>query len=223
VAAPDPARTSGVPADLPREIPGGRPRDRDATARSLLAAAVRVLAQDGFTALGPQAVAREAGCDKKLVYRYFGGIDGLIEALGSELALWLGGPPPVMPPGAKYAERAAELLIGYAALLRRDPALLRILAWELAGPSPALLALEQRRAVAIQAWAAEALAGTAPPPGVDAAAVNAILLAAVHYLSIRAESVGQFAGADLASPEAHARLDAALRFLVQRAYANPPP
>jgi len=195
-----------------------RPRDRDATERSLLAAAIRVLARDGFAALGPQAVAQEAGCDKKLVYRYFGGISGLIEALGGELALWLGGPAPKAMPDAPYGERAEALLLGYAAQLRADPALLRILAWELAEPSPALLALEERRSVAIQRWAGAALSGAVPPPEADAPAVNAILLAAVHYLALRAETVGQFAGLDLSTPAAIARLDSALRYVVQRVY-----
>lgn len=195
-----------------------RPRDRDATERSLLAAAVRVLARDGFAALGPQVVAQEAGCDKKLVYRYFGGISGLIEALGAELALWLGGPAPAAATDAPYGERAEALLLGYAAQLRTDPALLRILAWELAEPSPALLALEQRRSVAIQQWAGAALAGAAPPPGADAQAVNAILLAAVHYLAMRATTVGEFASLDLSTPAAIERLDAALRYVVRRVY-----
>ena len=33
---------------------------------------------------------RRAGCDKQLIYRYYGGMDGLVDAIGGELARWFG-------------------------------------------------------------------------------------------------------------------------------------
>ncbi|RJF88756.1 TetR/AcrR family transcriptional regulator [Oleomonas cavernae] len=55
-------------------LPG--PRDRAATQARLVAAAGNVLARDGFAALGVNRIAVEAGCDKVLIYRYFGGWKG---------------------------------------------------------------------------------------------------------------------------------------------------
>ena len=195
-----------------------RPRDRDATARGLLAAAMRLLARDGFTALGTNAVAAEAGCDKKLIYRYFGGMDGLVAALADELSLWLGGPPPASPPEASYAERIEALLTGYATGLRGDVALQRILAWELAETSEPLRRLEAARSAAFGRWVGGVLEGAERPEGVDAPAVNAVLLAALHYMTLRGRTLGRFAGMELSTPEGQARLDAALRFLIERAY-----
>jgi AcrR family transcriptional regulator len=208
-----PRSTSGAAAP--------RPRDRDATARSLLDAALRVLARDGFAALGPNAVAAEAGCDKKLIYRYFGGMDGLVEALAGDLGLWLGGAAPTAPRSAGYGGRAAALLMGYAEGLRSDVALQRLLVWELAETSAPLRRLEEVRAVAFGRWVRDALGDATPPPGVDAPAVNAVLLAALHYLTLRSRTLGRFAGLDLATPEGRARIDATLRFLLDRAYAEP--
>lgn len=207
----------------PARRPDGaaRARDRDATARSLLEAALRVLARDGFAALGPNAVAAEAGCDKKLIYRYFGGIDGLVEALAGELGLWLGGAAPTPPEGADYAGRAAALLLGYAEGLRGDLALQRVLAWELAETSAPLRKLEAARSEAFGRWTRAAMGTARPPEGVDAPAVNAVLIAALHYLVLRSRTLGRFAGIELATPEGQARIDAALRFLLERAYAVP--
>jgi AcrR family transcriptional regulator len=199
-----------------------RPRDRDATAKGLLAAALRVLARDGFTALGPNAVAAEAGCDKKLIYRYFGGMEGLVEALGGEVAAWLGGAAPAVPEDAGYAARIEALLTGYAKGLRGDVALQRVLAWELAEGGETLRRLEDVRSVAFGRWTAAALADAERPAGVDAPAVNAVLLAALHYLTLRARTLGRFAGMELATPEGRERVDAALRFLIERAYAPGP-
>lgn len=60
-----------------------RPRDRAATEERILAAVGQVLARDGFAAGGVNAVAREAGVDKVLICRYFGGLPGLLRAWGA--------------------------------------------------------------------------------------------------------------------------------------------
>ncbi|NKC31943.1 TetR/AcrR family transcriptional regulator [Falsiroseomonas selenitidurans] len=213
---------SPAPTPRPRDAATPRSRDRDATARGLMQAAIRVLARDGFTALGPNAVAAEAGCDKKLIYRYFGGMDGLLESLGEDIALWLAGPPPELPEGAAYGNRIGTLLSAYAEGLRGDLALQRLLAWELAETGAPLRKLDAARSAAFGQWVGGMLRGSSPPAGVDAPAVNAVLLAALHYMTLARRSMGRFAGLDLATPEGQARLDAALAFLVDRAYGPAP-
>jgi AcrR family transcriptional regulator len=48
----------------------------------LVRAVGTLLARDGFTALGVNAVAKEASVDKVLIYRYFGGMPELLGAFG---------------------------------------------------------------------------------------------------------------------------------------------
>jgi AcrR family transcriptional regulator len=198
-----------------------RLRDRDGTARSLRDAALRLLAREGYAALGPNAIAAEAGCDKKLIYRYFGGVEGLLDAIGGDVALWLGGPAPAVAAEAPYGARLARLLDAYTTGLRADPVLQKLLAAELVAPDPGLRRLDAARSAAMGGWMRQMLAGSAPPEGVDAPAINAILLAALHYLTLTGGSMGSFAGMDCASPEGRARIDAALGFLLARAYAVP--
>ncbi|NJM35085.1 MAG: helix-turn-helix transcriptional regulator [Rhodomicrobium sp.] len=50
-----------------------RRRNRSETEARILAAAERLIARDGFTGFGVNALAAEAGYDKKLIARYFGG------------------------------------------------------------------------------------------------------------------------------------------------------
>ncbi len=52
-----------------------RSRDRAQTGAAILAAAEAQLAEAGFRAFGVNAVARRAGCDKQLIYRYYGGME----------------------------------------------------------------------------------------------------------------------------------------------------
>ncbi|MEG1499064.1 MAG: TetR/AcrR family transcriptional regulator [Bacteroidales bacterium] len=45
----------------------------------LLNAVTSLVRQDGFNKLGINAIAKEAGCDKVLIYRYFGGMANLLQ------------------------------------------------------------------------------------------------------------------------------------------------
>ena len=50
------------------------------TEKRLLEAVSRVIEDEGFTKIGINRIARQAQCDKVLIYRYFGGLDGLLVA-----------------------------------------------------------------------------------------------------------------------------------------------
>ena len=68
--------------------PEAKSRDREATRTRLIGAVGTLLSQEGFKGLGVNAVAREAGVDKVLIYRYFGGLQGLIVSFGREGNFW---------------------------------------------------------------------------------------------------------------------------------------
>lgn len=50
------------------------------TEKRLLEAVSRVIEEEGFTKIGINRIARRAQCDKVLIYRYFGGLEGLLVA-----------------------------------------------------------------------------------------------------------------------------------------------
>ncbi|MGF1482863.1 MAG: TetR/AcrR family transcriptional regulator [Opitutales bacterium] len=56
-------------------------RNRMLTEARLLEAARAIIAESGFSKLGVNSAAARAGYDKVLIYRYFGGYDGLLERL----------------------------------------------------------------------------------------------------------------------------------------------
>jgi len=63
-------------------------RDRFATRAAIIDSAAKLVAAKGVGALGVNGLADAAGCDKVLIYRYFGGLDGVLQALGAERMLW---------------------------------------------------------------------------------------------------------------------------------------
>ncbi len=208
-------------ADAPRRPRAQRPHDPAATRLLITDAAVRLLADKGFPGLGVNSLAAAAGVDKQLIYYHFGGLEGVVRELSARLQGWLGEPLPARA-GETYAAAMQRMLLAYARVLRQDTLVLRLLAWELVQPSPTLELLETTRSDAMVGWAhgLRARAGT-PPAGLDTPAVNALLMAGLQHLALRAESVGSFAGLDLKTPESAARIDGALQLLLQRVYGQP--
>lgn len=176
-----------------------RPRDRAATEADILKAAERVLSRGGWTQLNVQSLAAEAGVDRKLIYRYFEGVDGVVDRLAERLEIWLGSAlaERPAPPPADYRAFVRDLLTGYLDALRREPLLLRLIAWEACEDTPLLRRLAARRSEVIQAWIATRRGDLVIPVEVDPFAINAVLIAAVQGLALAGAASGRFAGLDL--------------------------
>jgi AcrR family transcriptional regulator len=218
--SPTKTATPAKPAK-PRAQRAQRTHDAAATMQCIVDAAIRLLAESGFTALGINSLSAAAGVDKKLIYYHFGGLDGVVRKLGERLELWLG--TPLEPrSGEPYGEAVYRLLMEYGNALRGNALVLRLLAWELVEPNEALKELEVTRSAAMVPWVQTLRAAASPvPQGIDAPAVNAVLLAGLHYLALREQSVGSFAGVDLSTPEGARRIADAMRLITARTYATP--
>jgi AcrR family transcriptional regulator len=213
-------RSSKAPAPALAK-PAVRSRDAEATKQLIAATAVQLLTEKGFTGLGVNAVAVAAGVDKQLIYYYFGGLDGLIRHLGSELSLWLGTPLTAVP-DEPYAQASRRLLMTYADALRKNKLVLSLLAWELVEPSEVLTQLESTRSAAMASWVMALRQASQPPPqGIDAPAINALLIAGLHYLALRERSLGTFAGMDIRSDEGQARIAKAVELITTAVYRTP--
>ncbi|WP_050808248.1 TetR/AcrR family transcriptional regulator [Asticcacaulis biprosthecium] len=193
-----------------------RTRNREATHAALLEAAKITLAEQGFQNFGVNAVARQAGCDKQLIYRYFGGLDGLLEAMGGDVATWLGAPPTAVP-GTTYGEWAANLADAYMMALRANPLLQKLILWELSAAPGTLAPLTQARSRAMMQWVAAARGELEMPT--DAGLINAVLVAAIQQFVLSAAVSGSFSGLPLREDADWDHLRAGLRSLVLRLYS----
>lgn len=219
--SPTKTATRAKPAK-PRAQRAQRTHDAAATMQCIVDAATRLLAESGFTALGINALSAAAGVDKQLIYYHFGGLDGVVRQLGERLELWLG--TPLQPrPDEPYGEAVYRLLMEYGHALRGNALVLRLLAWELVEPTDVLKELEVTRSAAMVPWVQSLRAAAAPvPEGIDAPAVNAVLLAGLHYLALREQSLGSFAGMDISTPDGAARVASAIRLITARVYGTAP-
>lgn len=213
------------PQDDPAAPAPGRPADRSrnrgATETRILDAAEAILLASGPAGFGVNAVARAAGVDKQLIYRYFGGLDGLLSALGTRIGLWwqdrLDETAPDPPP-ARYGALVERLARRLLEVLRTEPLARESALWELTDRSGLVRTLSEARAAAIGGWLARRRGSLEPPPGIDAPAVNALLVAGVSYLVLAARSSDRVVGLDTGDPATWDRVEDAVAALVRAAY-----
>lgn len=200
-----------------------RRRDKEHTMRVILEAGIAVLSERGFQSFGVNEVARRAGCDKQLIYRYFEGLGGLIDAMAEHLArdlteaLAARSPP---TPFASYGALVEHQVLALAELTRCTPLLARIVAWELAEPSDLAARLIDVRGRRLAAWVADMRGNLGPPAGADAPALNALLVAAAQTVAAASLTQGRYVGLDLAADADWARASAGLKALVRGVYDN---
>lgn len=64
------------------------PRNRQQTEARIIEAARSLIHREGFSGWGINPLAREAGCDKVLLYRYFDSLEGILSALLKKSRFW---------------------------------------------------------------------------------------------------------------------------------------
>jgi AcrR family transcriptional regulator len=195
--------------------PAPRTRDRAATEERILAAVGEVLAREGFGAIGVNAIAREAGVDKVLIYRYFGGLPELLGTWGSSGRFWprvdelLGDEPKAflaLPAPERYARFLEHFIDG----LRARPLTLEILAAEIVERNALTAVLEAER----EAWGEEAsrlLGGREFARRPELRGLTILLVSGVQYLLVRSRRIRIFGGIDIASDAGWTEIKAAVR------------
>jgi AcrR family transcriptional regulator len=211
--------TTGAAADPP---PPTRPRDRVATEERILAAVGLVLARDGFGAVGVNAIAREAGVDKVLIYRYFGGLPELLKTWGESGRFWppvteLLGDDPASMLALPVAERYGLFFDRFIDGLRRRPLTLEIMAAETVERNALTAVLEAER----EAWGDEVMRVLGSAELTQRAGLRTttlVLVAGVQYLLLRARKMRVFGGLDLRSDTDWAEVKRALRQTASRLF-----
>ncbi len=200
-----------------------RGRDREESRKRLIEAVGTLLAKKGFQAVGVNAVAREAGLDKVLIYRYFDGLPGLLSAFAAECDFWpstteLAGGDVEAFRALPVVERIAVGVQNYMRALRRRPLTLEILAWMFLEPSEATRELDAFRERAGKGLL-ELADVAAMDASVDVAALMAVIGAAANHLCTRAGKIRRFAGMDLSSDEDWRRLETMMADIVKAVLA----
>ena len=201
------------------------PRNREETESKLICAVGETIAASGFSNIGVNAIARQAGVDKKLIYRYFDGLDGLYKAYAASADFW----PPVseiLGTDADFAELKHQpfahimrrVFARYVDAIRARPLTMEILAWETLERNALTIELENVREQ--MGLALFAQMEQIDVPAADWQAIVNIFSGAIHYLLVRGRKVRFFTGMDLHDDAAWNRLLDSIEFICQSIESN---
>lgn len=109
--------------------------------KRLLIAVSQIIENEGFSKIGVNKIAKQAKCDKVLIYRYFGGLEGLLAAWAKDNDFYT-------LAYQAYSERVTKaessediikltqtVLLKQLNFLRTNKLMQELLAWELSGNS----------------------------------------------------------------------------------------
>jgi AcrR family transcriptional regulator len=183
------------------------PRDRFATRAAILDSAATIIATRGFAGLGVNALAAASKCDKVLIYRYFGGLDGVLKALGAERMLWPRVGIGEVGDGASLADAVRSALLEEWAAIS-DDALMRSAAAAESGEVGALApAVAEQRAESHARLIAQLRASHRVPQYTDLAALVELMSAALAMLALREAGARATQAIDPAGPEGRRRIE----------------
>jgi AcrR family transcriptional regulator len=200
-------------------VQSARTRDQAATRELLIQSVGTLLARHGFTSLGVNAVAKEAGVDKVLIYRYFGGLPELLRQFGSSGEFWpsvdalTGGEIETLRQ-MPLAQSVPKVMQNYISALRSRPLTREILAWESVERNELTKILEEvREQVSMELFLA---VGVDPEKHPAVIAITTLFAAAVNYLIIRSRTIDRFNAMNIAHDDGWEMLEKTIATICER-------
>jgi AcrR family transcriptional regulator len=196
-------------------------RDKEETKIRIVAAVGRQLARAGFRDLGVNSIAKEAGIDKVLIYRYFGGLPELLMAYAREGDYWPTSAELIGDSTTIKAESVADWLVYILTkvqmAIRQRPITQEILRWEIVDHNE----LTKEFAAIRTRVAMECLSFINQqhpfPPELDTLALSTIILSSVVYITLRTETNPYYLGMDFSDPKNWDRINRMVASIIYQA------
>ena len=185
--------------------PGKGNLKRAATETRIIKAFEKVLKRDGISNVGVNAIIKEAGVGKGLLYEYFGGLDGVADAWVARShfipdAEEIAGKPLDEFLEQSLADQIRDIHVNYASMLRSNPLAQEIFAEELQPAtkiSKSVAHIRDQIGITHENFFTQ-LTPVADP---DYHALIFTLHAASNYLALRSRTSPLFNGVDLSKDE----------------------
>ncbi len=195
---------------------------KEQTKQKLIHAVGKVLENDGFRGLGVNKVARAAGVDKVLVYRYFGGLPELIKEYSRSVDFWptveeLLGPDPDRLKKMPADRQVAAYFKSIVAAVRKRPATQDVLAWELLERNEITKQFEAVRVRSILEYF-DYLENV--PPDDNLPAIVVLMAGAVIHLLVKYRIDSYIGGIDLETEKGWHQIDAAIDLMLQGIFSR---
>ncbi|MGE8511796.1 MAG: TetR/AcrR family transcriptional regulator [Chryseobacterium culicis] len=211
---------------MERKSAAGSIRNKERSKKKFLDAVGKILRTKGYTALKVNSIAATAGVDKKMIYSYFGGIDGLIDEYIQSQDYWsrvtteeiVKIKPKLDDGGKSFMEK---MLLSQFDYVNTNKEAQKLLLWRLSEPRKALKKLTDT-----QEENGEYIFKLLMDPyfkdnteGVRS--IMAIMVSGLYYLNMYAAINGSiFCGIDVNTPEGRDKIKQAVSFMLHHTYEN---
>ncbi|WP_426328752.1 TetR/AcrR family transcriptional regulator [Pedobacter sp. R-06] len=210
---------------MARKVTDGPVRNKERTKANLIAALGKILKKDGFSGLSTTRVAEEAKVDRRLIYDYFGGLEGLVKGYLDNNDYWKINPEDIG--GIVEASKAdSGKALAYNVLENQFNSLInneemrRIITWGLSEKLPILKELDLKRENIGDQVLSEVFDKHFNPSDKNFRAMYAILMGGVYYLTLHAKmQENPFCGIDLQQPSGEEEIKKALRQFLDMVYS----
>jgi AcrR family transcriptional regulator len=196
-------------------------RNKEGTKLRILQAVGKLVAESGFSSLGINAIAREAGVDKVLIYRYFTDLPTLLRTFGQE-GNYLASTS--APPGFDKIESLPELLshalIFFQKELRDRPITQEIILWDLVEDNELtqeLIDVREKTRITRTKFFYDKFD---IPSDQDVTALMTILGCGITYLILRSKNKPTYAGLDFSTEDGWERLELIVSKIIYAVVSN---
>lgn len=198
-------------------------RSKEKSKQRFLDAVGKILKTKGYAALKVNDIAATAGLDKKLIYKYFGGTDQLLDEYISSQDFWSNVKgekvPQTITDGGK--DFLTDMFLEQFDYVYTNKEFQKVLLWRLSQQRNSLKKLAEDQ----EANGELILQNITDPhfkeKSEDYRAIAAILVAGIYYLNLSTTYNGNiFCGLDLKSDHGREKIKKAISFLVDQTYQN---
>lgn len=217
--------TEGLPAKKPRKVVSGPIRDKEKTKRRLIATVGKVLQKYTYSGLTITNIAKESGLNPKLIYLYFGSLDGLIEEYIIEKDFWSPKSRTQLTelleqPEKIGANEVSDILQLQFDSFLKDKSIQRIIHWEMGMKNKLLRKVaDDREEVGNQIL--NYIDPVFEDTDVDVRATLALILGGIYYMTLHAKNNGStVCGIDINEDEGREAIEKAINRLVLRDFED---
>lgn len=181
--------------------------------KKLIKAVSTVIEEDGFAKVGINHIARTAGCDKVLIYRYFGGLEGLLMAWAKENDYYTSAYDRFYEEiktadQSQLRELTRKVIVSQLHFLRENQIMQELILWELAGRMKfkTLQDIRERNGNKLQ----QVFNDKVKVKTEDASLYITILITSIEFVVLYTRQYCFFNGVDFSEPEAWVRFEKAI-------------
>ncbi|UKB81512.1 TetR/AcrR family transcriptional regulator [Chryseobacterium sp. MEBOG07] len=211
---------------MERKSVAGSIRNKERSIKKFLDAVGKILRTKGYTGLKVNDIAATAGVDKKMIYTYFGGMDGLIDEYIRSQDYWskvtteeIEKIKPKLDDGGKSFME--NMLLSQFDYVYENKEAQKLLLWRLSEPRKSLKKLTDTQEENGEYIFKLLMDSHFKENAEDVRSIMAIMVSGLYYLNMYAAINGSiFCGIDVNSSRGRDKIKKAISFLLNHTYEN---